>query len=241
MCFSPEADFTAGAVVVGIGVQTLRRVRVPRELVVGSLPLLLGAHQVIEGFVWLWLQGKVSGTLGATAREAYIVLADAVLPAAVPVGFVLLEPDRGRARRLWPFALVGSLLGAYLLWQVTAYPIGAQIQARCVEYATHTPSDVFITGLYVVVTCGPALLSSRRYLSWFGLLNLIGVVLAAAVRADALTSLWCVYAAFVSVLILAHFRRQRASERRRSTIAIDPISLRATAVRSRASSPSPRR
>ncbi|MBV9309397.1 MAG: hypothetical protein JOZ73_01115, partial [Solirubrobacterales bacterium] len=122
MCFSPEADFTAGAVVVGVGVQTLRRVRVRQELVIGSLPLLLGAHQLIEGFVWLWLQGRVSGALGDTAREAYIVLADAVLPAAVPIGFALLEPDRRRARLLWPFAVAGSLLAAYLLWQVTAYP-----------------------------------------------------------------------------------------------------------------------
>ena len=45
-------------------------------------------------------------------------------------------------------------------------------------------------------------------------LNLIGVIATAIVRADELTSLWCLYAAFVSVLILEHFRRQRASEGR---------------------------
>ncbi len=224
MCFSPEADFTAGAVVAGVGVQTLRHVRVPRELVIGSLPLLFGAHQLVEGFVWLWLQGRVSGAVGATAREAYIVFAHAVLPAAVPVGFVLLERDRRRARWLWPLALVGMLLGAYLLWQVTAYPIGAQVQARCIDYTTHAPNDALITALYVVVTCGPALFSSRRYLRWFGLLGLIGVVITAAVRADELTSLWCVYAAFVSVLILGHFRRQRTSEAR--TVAVEPARAR---------------
>jgi len=31
---------------------------------------------------------------------------------------------------------------------------------------------------------------------------------------DELTSLWCVYVALVSVLILEHFRRQRAFEAR---------------------------
>src|SRR5262245_26844398 len=101
MCFSPEADFTAGAVVAGVGVGTLRSVRVPRELVIGSLPLLLGVHQLVEGFVWLWLQGRVSGAVGAAAREAYIVFAHAVLPALIPVGFMLLEPDRRRRRWLW--------------------------------------------------------------------------------------------------------------------------------------------
>jgi hypothetical protein len=214
MCFSPEADFTAGAAVAAVGVQTLRRVRVPRELVIGSLPLLLGAHQFVEGFVWLGLRGLVSSGVGAAARDAYIVFAHAVLPAAVPLGFVLLEPDRRRARCLLPFALAGILLGCYLLWQVTAYPVGAHEQAHCIDYTTHTPNDFLITALYVAVTCGPALLSSRRYLRWFGLLALIGVIATAIVRADELTSLWCMYAALVSVLILEHFRRQRASETR---------------------------
>jgi hypothetical protein len=212
MCFSPEADFTAGAVVAAVGVQTLRRVREPRELIIGSLPLLFGAHQFVEGFVWLGLRGEVSSGVSSAAREAYIVFAHAVLPAIVPLGFALLEPNRRRAAWLWALATIGVLFGSYLLWQVTAYPVGAGEQAHCIDYTTHTPNDYLIGALYVVVTCGPALLSSRRYLRWFGLLSVVGVIATAIVRADELTSLWCVYAAFVSVLILEHFRRQRASE-----------------------------
>ena len=123
-----------------------------------------------------------------------------------------MEPNRRRARWAWSLAGLGVLLGLYLLWQVTAYPVGATEQAHCIDYTTHTPNDYLIAVLYVVATCGPALLSSRRYLRWFGLLSLVGVIAAAIVRADELTSLWCVYAALVSVLILEHFRRQRAVE-----------------------------
>ncbi len=212
MCFSPEADFTAGAAVAAVGVSTLRYVRSWRELIIGSLPLLFGVHQLLEGFVWLGLRGEVSSEVGRTATEAYIVFANAVLPALVPIGFALLEPDRRRAARMWPLAFAGVLLGSYLLWQVTSYPVGAQAQARCIDYTTHTPNDYAITVLYVAVTCGPALMSSRRHLRLFGLLALLGVIATAIVRADELTSLWCVYVAFVSVLILEHFRRRRASE-----------------------------
>jgi hypothetical protein len=212
MCFSPEADFAAGAVIAAIGVQTLRRVRTPRELIIGSLPLLFGAHQLVEGFVWLGLQGQVSSSLGTTATEAYIVYAHAVLPVIIPIGFVLLEPNRRRARWLWSLAGLGMLLGAYLLLQVTAYPVGAQEQAHCIDYTTHTPNDYVIAVLYVAVTCGPALVSSRPYLRWFGLLSLLGVIATAIVQVDELTSLWCLYAAFVSLLILEHFRRQRGLE-----------------------------
>jgi predicted branched-subunit amino acid permease len=131
---------------------------------------------------------------------------------------MLLEADRRRSRWLWPLAGLGLALGAYLLWQVTTYPIGAQQAAHCIIYTTHTPNDVIITVLYVVVTCGPALISSREYLRWFGLLSLVGVIGTALVRVDGLTSLWCLYAAMVSVLILEHFRRQRACEARTSPV-----------------------
>ncbi len=222
MCFSPQADFIAGAVIAGVGVQTLRRVRVRRELIVGALPLLLGVHQLVEGFVWLGLRGEASPGLGDTAKEAYIVFAHAILPALVPLGFTLLEPDRRRARWMWPLVGLGLILGLYLLWQVTAYPVGAQLQARCIDYTTHTPNDLLIGVLYVLVTCGPALISSRRYLRWFGVVSLAGVIAAALVRVDELTSLWCVYVALVSVLILEHFRRQRAIEAAPSRSAARP-------------------
>ena len=212
MCFSPEADFTAGVVVAGVGVETLRRVSSRRELIVGLLPLLFGVHQLVEGFVWLGLRGQVPSGLGGVAKEAYIVYAHAVLPAIVPLGFMLLEPDPRRRRWLAPLACLGLLLGVYMLWQVTAYPVGAQEAAHCIDYTTHTPNDVVVTLLYVLVTCGPALISSRRYLRWFGVLSLVGLIGTALVRVDELTSLWCVYAAIVSVLILEHFRRQRAQD-----------------------------
>jgi hypothetical protein len=210
MCFSPQADFTAGTVITLVGVQTLRRVRDRRELIVGALPPLFGLHQLVEGFVWLGLRGEVSSGVGDAAKDTYIVFAHAVLPALVPLGFTLLEPDRRRARWMWPLVAAGVMLGAYLLWQVTAFPVGAQPLARCIDYTTHTPNDLLIGALYVVVTCGPALMSSQRRLRWFGAVSLVGVIAAALVRLDELTSLWCVYVALVSVLILLHFRRQTA-------------------------------
>lgn len=208
MCFSPEADFAAGAVVAGIGAETLRHVHARRTLPVATLPLLFGIHQLVEGFVWLGLRGAVSPGVGDTAAEIYIVFAHGVLPALVPAGFMLLEPDRRRARRIAPLVALGLLLGAYLLWQVTAFPVVAREEARCIDYVTHTPNDLFIGILYVLATCGPALISSQQRLRRFGAISLIGVIVAAAVRFDELTSVWCVYVSLVSVLILEHFRRQ---------------------------------
>ena len=51
-----------------------------------------------------------------------------------------------------------------------------------------------------------------------GLAKLVPLIVTAVLRVDELTSLWCLYVAMVSVLILEHFRRQAVIETR-----ADPI------------------
>jgi hypothetical protein len=213
MCFSPEADFTASVVVGAVGVETLRHVRTKRELIVGALPLLFALHQFTEAFVWLGLRGEVSAGLDHTATDIYVIYAYAVLPVIVPVGFYLIEPSSKRRRWVLPFIALGVLVGGYMLWRVTQYPIYAHEQAACINYLTNTPLETQAAVVYVIATCTPALLSSRRYLQWFGVVNLVGVAIAFNVREAEFTSVWCLYAALVSVLILEHFRRQRRLER----------------------------
>lgn len=213
MCFSPEADFTAAAVVGVVGIETLRRVRTRRELVVGALPLLFAVHQFSEGFVWLGLRGDVSSGLGDAAKDMYVIYAYAMLPMIVPVGLYLIEPSRRHRRWVLPFIALGLAVGGYLLWQVTQYPVHAQEQASCIAYSTHTPLGTQAAVAYVIATCAPALLSSRRYLQWFGAANIVGVAIALSIREADFTSVWCVYAALVSILILEHFRRQRRADR----------------------------
>jgi Trk-type K+ transport system membrane component len=214
MCFSPDADYTAAAVVGVVGVETLRRVRHRRELIVGSLPLLFALHQFTEGFVWLGLRGEVSSGLGNTAKDIYVVYAYALLPMLVPVGLYLIEPSPRHRRWVLPFAVLGVAVGGLMLWEVTQYPIYAQEHASCIAYNSSAPYLEQAAVVYVIATCVPALLSSRRYLQWFGILNIVGLAIAFSVREAELTSIWCVYAALVSVLILEHFRRQRQIDAR---------------------------
>lgn len=209
MCLSPEVDFVAGSAIAAVGVATLTQVRRPRDLIIGGLPLAFGLHQITEGFVWLGLRGQVSAGLGDAARDAYVVFAQALLPILVPLGFALLEPERRRRMLVWPFAALGLVTGLWLLWQVTQYPIVAEERAHCVAYTTNTPYAVPSATAYVLAVCGPALLSSRRYLRWFGVVNVVGLAFAATMQEEEFTSVWCLYAAVMSVLILIHFRRER--------------------------------
>ena len=60
MCFSATANFVGSGVLVTAGFATLTRVKHRRELLFASLPVLFAAHQFIEGFIWLGLDGVLS-------------------------------------------------------------------------------------------------------------------------------------------------------------------------------------
>ena len=64
MCFSAQADIVAGLAVTAVGVDAVRQVHHPSDRALGALPVLLGAHLLIEALVWEGLTGDVSAATG---------------------------------------------------------------------------------------------------------------------------------------------------------------------------------
>ena len=214
MCFSPQADVAAAVIVGGIGIATLRQVRTRRELIVGSLPLLFALHQFVEAFVWLGLRGEISMGVANVAKSLYVLYAYPVLPLIVPIGFYLLEPSARHRRRLVPFVVLGCIISATLVWQITRQPVVAEIHGHGISYFPNVIFGYPAAIGYIVATCGPALFSSRRYLQWFGVANVVAAATAFAVHRYEFASIWCMYAGLASLLVYEHFRRQRSFDRR---------------------------
>jgi hypothetical protein len=63
--------------------------------------------------------------------------------------------------------------------------------------------------LYIVAVIGAPLMSGYRSIVAFGVLNLVGLLLVAVFYAQTFASLWCVFAASSSVLMLVHMIRRR--------------------------------
>lgn len=208
MCLSPEVDVIASAAISGLGVATLLQVRDKRDLIIGALPLGFGLHQLTEAFVWWGLRDQVSAGIGDAARDVYVGYAQVVLPIVVPIGFALLERDPKRRRFVWPFAALGLAVGLFLLWHLVGGGIVADERDHCVAYVTTTPHAIPSAVAYVLAVCAPALLSSRRHLRWFGLVNIVGITIASTMQEEEFTSVWCLYAAVMSWLIFLHFRAE---------------------------------
>jgi hypothetical protein len=207
MCFSPQGDLVGGAVVMVIGVDACRHLRGRSEyLVVATVPLLLGAHQIDESFVWWGLQGVVPRGVGTVAMWIYLVFALVVLPVLAPMLVIALEPTARRRWRLAPFAVVGIATSSILLEAMLVGHPTARLGSYHLAYTIGLQHGIVIIGLYIVATCGAMLASGYRDVVWFGVLNLIAVVILARLCADGFTSLWCAYAALVSGAIALKLR-----------------------------------
>jgi len=214
MCFSAEADFVAGAAITAVGVATLTESRGARELPLAALPLAFGLHQITEGFVWLGLEGDTSASVGRAAMYVYLAFAWALLPFLAPLAILLVEPLRRRRRLIAPLVVLGGVVGVALAVRLVDETVHAEINGHVVEYFGGGGAGGALTAGYVVATCGAFLCSSRGYVRWFGVANVVAVIVLVIVQSQALTSLWCVWAAVASFLVYLQLRAWRREEER---------------------------
>lgn len=212
MCFSKTADLVVGTALIPVAVLTLREVRHRREVPFAVLPAIFAAHQFFEVFVWEWLEGNVSAGVANLAIRAYLFIAWPLLPTWVPLAVMLLEP-RGARLRVAPFLGLGVVVSIYLGWVVLANPVEVVRHPYGLEYVNVVQHPLLWAVLYIIAVIGAPLVSGYRSIVAFGVLNLIGLIVVAVFYANAFASLWCVFAAVSSVLMLIHMvRRRRLSE-----------------------------
>lgn len=214
MCFSATANFVGSGIIAGVGVVTLARVKDPREALFASMPLLFAVHQLLEGFVWLGLDGLMSETVLKGTAAGFMLYAQGLLPIILPLSILLIEPNPDRRKWIWPFVALGVVLGIYILWALTAFDTEVAAINHSVVYYNPGTSHAAVATFYVIATCGSLFFSGYRYIVALGALNLVGLVIVLIVRAYAFTSIWCAYAAVISILIYGHVHRLRAAERR---------------------------
>jgi len=214
VCFSAEADLVSAAVIGAIGAATLAKVRAPREIPLAAMPIAFALHQFTESFVWRDLDAGHTPATG-TAVILYLVFAWVLLPVLAPLAFLLVEPPGPRRRRLVPFVVMGALAGGYLAVAVVSGDASAHATHHTIQYGGAGELAWIATVLYVVATCGAPLLSGFRAIVWFGIANVVAVAAIVTIQAEGLTSVWCLWAAVVSVLIYVQFTWWRRDDDRR--------------------------
>jgi hypothetical protein len=198
MCWSATADMVAGTGVAAVGVAGVAvaaRRRRARDLPLAALPLLLGAHQVVESVVWS------SGGGSGPATTAWVVIALPVLALWVPLGVFLASPADKRGRLVAP-VVVGLAVGAVLAVRLADDTVTAEVRSHTVGYAIGIPHAPLLVAAYLLATVGSLLLAPDRRLRSLGVVVAVGAVVCTLLWRTAFVSTWCAVAAVSSVLLL---------------------------------------
>lgn len=205
MCFSASASFVAGATLSAAGIASLRQARHRSEIPFAAIPLLFGIQQITEGVIWLTFRYDAP-VLRQTMTYVYSVFSHVWWPIYVPFAIGLFEDSRRRKRILLAFQVAGLAAGLYLLYSLIARPIAAEVVGRHIVYLSPHFYLPAVIVLYVAATCVSGLFSSHRFVNLFGILAFVAFVASYLVHANALVSIWCFFAAVLSLLVYLHLR-----------------------------------
>lgn len=205
MCFSASASFIAGTSLSAIGVATLKRTAATTERPFAMIPLLFGMQQLTEGVIWLTFRHDAP-VLKQAMTYLYSGFSHVLWPMYVPFAVGLLEAARWRKKVIFAFEIAGVAVGLYLLYFLVTRPVVAEVMGRHIVYMSPHFYLIPVMVFYLAATCVSCFFSSHGFVKLFGVLALLSFIAAYLVYVMALVSIWCFFAAILSLLIYLHLR-----------------------------------
>jgi hypothetical protein len=203
MCFSASASFVASAALLTGGVATLKQTRNVRQIPFASIPMLFGVQQLMEGFLWLSMMHTDFSVFRTPTTYMFLIFAQVVWPSLVPFSIYLLETDPKRKKILLVLLGIGAIISLYIAFSMLFYPVEAAISSHHIAYYTDFPHQRGIVSslLYLLPTVVPPFMSSLRKMNILGSIILISLIISKVYFPANLVSVWCYFAAIISVTV----------------------------------------
>ena len=209
MCFSAPVSFAASAFVAGAGALALRETRTITERPFASVPLLFAMQQFVEGVLWLLLPQIGTGGASHLLVQVYAFFIGVIWPMVIPLGILLIEPDRLSKRLMSVVFAIGVIVAIGTFIIILRYGVEVAVVNHCLVYSNPFGGGLLVRSAYVIATCAAYFLSSHRSVRWTGVAMVGGFGVAYSFYHLNWPSVWCFFAALVSALIYYHFRRSR--------------------------------
>jgi hypothetical protein len=202
MCFSASASFTASLVLTGAGVATVRKTTSANQLPFASVPLLFSLQQFSEGVLWMALDHPGWAFLYAPAMHLYFFIALAVWPLWIPLSVWWMETNAQARRKMrWTLDL-GIILFCYYVFCHLFFGVQANGDCYHLAYLFQYPFEKIAKAAYVLAIIPTFLFSSKRHMPVLGLSAMISLLIAQIFYKEFSLSVWCFFAAVLSVQIL---------------------------------------
>jgi hypothetical protein len=205
MCFSAGASFAGGVIISSIGIASVSKARKSPQIVFAGIPLLFGLQQFAEGCLWLTLPHPDPQLyyFRKTCTYIFMITAQVIWPLLIPFSVLKMEKDARRRKILKYFVICGAAVSAYYAVCQLLLHIDAKIEGYHVLYKTDFPeklsNPVFIVYLFAAIT--PLFISSYKKMRIMAVMMMLSCLLSAIFYKEYLTSVWCFFAALISVVI----------------------------------------
>jgi hypothetical protein len=215
MCFSASASFIAAGVTGVAGGTALAGAKNNAHRLLAGIPIHFALHQFAEGVLWGTLTGGTDPRWQAPAMFFFLVIAQVVWPTWVPLAIRAVEEDPGRRRLMSVLLVLGIVESVALAYSLRTFAVTAEIAGSHIAYHIATPPvfRAIVDPLYAIVIVAPPLLSSLRLMRIIGVGVLVSLIVAKIAFYAAAASVWCFFAAFISVIIVMIVRAHAARNR----------------------------
>jgi len=209
MCFSATASFTSAALLIPAGMYCLIKANSLDKpyWAFAMLPLLFGLQQIIEGGIWLSLQADDQSAAQRLAL-GFLLFSHLFWLGWVPYSSYLTESSPRLRRTFLLIVLVGLMFGAAMYLPLLNNPswVIVSIVGNSIDYDLKFIFDAYvsqqlITVFYVLIILVPLMLSSDQYHRSLGLLLFLSGLAAWMFFGWAFISVWCYFAAIISLYI----------------------------------------
>jgi hypothetical protein len=203
MCFSPEASFAGGIIISTIGVVTIRKVHKPSQILFACIPLFFGFQQMAEGLLWVTIPRPEYTDIRVIGTYIFLIMADFLWPVMIPLSVLFMEENKKRKTILRVLLGMGILLSLYYAFCLITFDVTPEIIGYHIYYNTTFPKSLSMIAfiIYLIVTITPLFVSSIKRTHLLGILMFLSCLVTAIFFTQYLTSVWCFFAALISVVI----------------------------------------
>lgn len=218
MCFSATASFTVGASLLVPGYIAIKRTTEPGMLAFSSMPIVFFLHQTAEGCLWLSLTNPDFSSWYQPALYTYSFISQPFWPVWVPFIIWLMEPDKKWKKILSFFLALGIASSLYMLYCLLAFGISAAAEHGHIRYYRNFPNLTIMRPVNFITIALTPFLSTLRYMKLLAGVMLASLVLTYLFFTNYLISVWCFFAAILSLFILLVVEANRKKAIKRSSL-----------------------
>ena len=217
MCFSATASAAAAATLIPIGAYCINiaRKNMPGWLMLSAYPMAFGLHQAIECAVWLGINSN-NQSLVDMASLGYVFFSHFFWLFWVPFSVYYMEMEGTRKRFLGILTILGFLYGLSLFiplilregWLVVEVVQNSLLYKTTIICGGIVDRQV-VRGIYALQVFLALILSTNHKVRLFGVMIMISVIGTFAFFKYAFVSVWCFFAAILSVYLLIALKSEQ--------------------------------